>query len=140
LEDEDPYYLPLKAAMCSNNGSESSKSPANLLQAVLAVAFVLLTLTGVCLHQSNTQISRLLTQHETELDHQLDYLTELEDQMRRRENQRTELKNQIVQLEQRPPIGEDGLEAQRKVFHLEHSTTMIQQGIQVNARKMVQEK
>ncbi|CAB9517924.1 expressed unknown protein [Seminavis robusta] len=135
---QDDFYY--HHAHHAHHHHQSSPTSFYILQAIFVVAFVALASFGVYMQESNVALEHALRARDHEIDHHLNHLAELEIQMTKISNERTVLQNHLVELEQRPTDQREGLEAQRRLFHLEHSHSIIQQGIQRQDIRMVQEK
>lgn len=106
----------------------------------IAVAFLGLTMLGLHVHETNLTLKHTLRLRDHEIDHHIDHVHELEIKVQKLRSETIYLNGQIERLEQEDPSDVANLEIQRRLFHLEHSHNIIEQGIQSSARRLLKEK
>lgn len=137
-----PYYnYPYTQQTQVQPQSYQSSSPSKwnfLFQAVFLIGFVCLCIFGMATHESNFELQHTLKMRDAEIEHHLHHSEELEKKVQRLRSETLALNRQIESLEEMPAAG--FTELQRKLFHLEHSQNLVQQGIQANDRRAVRER
>jgi len=130
------YSSPQKQLVCKSTSTGTGWSP--LTQALFVMALIGLCVFCRCLQEDNHELRHKLRVRDHEIEHHIEHATALEKKVQKLRTQTIRLTKQVEALEEKPAVGMT--ELQRKLFHMEHSSNLIQQGIQLGDRRMVREK
>lgn len=135
--DDGHLFVPLSGPYACAPQKHSSSWSA-LSQVVFVVTVIGLCIFGRTMQEHNYQLLHKLQLRDNEIEHHLEHIESLEKKVSKLHTQTLKLSNKVEVLEEKPAVGMT--ELQRKLFHMEHSSNLIQQGIQLGDRRTVREK
>ena len=101
-------------------------------------AFAGLSMFALQSHQASRRLQHSIQERDTEILQHRESLHQLEHRIQRLRSETSNLQSQVEELEDAPNLTH--LEMQRKLFHLEHHKMLVEQAIQTNSRRQLQER